>query len=44
MIEYINGEMKQINMKNRTYFYNDIMDLDEFDGNKIKVYNFFLMR
>ena len=33
------GEIKQINIKNRTYyFYNDIIDLDEFDGSKIKVY------
>ena len=32
------GEIKQINIKNRTcYFYNDIIDLDEFDGRKIKV-------
>ena len=32
------GELKQINIKNRTYyFYNDIIDLDEFDGSKIKV-------
>ena len=32
------GEIKQINIKNRTYyFYNDIMDVDEFDGSKIKV-------
>ena len=32
------GEIKQINIKNRTYyFYNDIIDLDEFDGSKIKV-------
>ena len=32
------GEIKQINNKNRTYyFYNDIIDLDEFDGSKIKV-------
>ena len=31
------GEIKQINIKNRTYyFYNDIMDLDEFDGSKNK--------
>ena len=29
---------KQINIKNRTYyFHNDIIDLDEFDGSKIKV-------
>ena len=37
------GEIKQINIKNRTYFfYNDIIDLDEFDGSKIKVdKNFF---
>ena len=32
------GELKQINIKNRTYyFYNDIIDLDEFDESKIKV-------
>ena len=31
-------ELKQINIKNRTYyFYNDIIDLDEFDVSKIKV-------
>ena len=31
-------EIKEINIKNRTYyFYNDIIDLDEFDGSKIKV-------
>ena len=29
---------KEINIKNRTYyFYNDIINLDEFDGSKIKV-------
>ena len=32
------GEIKQINIKNRTYyFYDDIIDLDEFNGSKIKV-------
>ena len=32
------GELKQINFQNRTYyFYNNIIDLDEFDGSKIKV-------
>ena len=32
------GELKQINIKNRTYyFYNDVIDLDKFDGSKIKV-------
>ena len=31
-------EIKQINIKNQTYyFYNNIIDLDEFDGSKIKV-------
>ena len=31
-------EIKQINIKNGIYyFYNDIIDLDEFDGSKIKV-------
>ena len=30
--------IKQINIKNRTYyFYNDIINLDEFDESKIKV-------
>ena len=32
------GEIKQINIKKRTYyFHNDIINLDEFDGSKIKV-------
>ena len=32
------GELKQINIKNWSYyFYNDIIDLDKFDGSKIKV-------
>ena len=32
------GEIKQMNIKNRTYyFYNDIIDLEKFDGSKIKV-------
>ena len=32
------GTRKEINIKNRTYyFYNDIINLDEFDVNKIKV-------
>ena len=32
------GEIKQINIKNHTcYFYNDIINLDEFDESKIKV-------
>ena len=32
------GTTKEINIKNRTYyFYNDIIDLDEFDVIKIKV-------
>ena len=32
------AEIKQINVKNETYyFYNDIINLDEFDGSKIKV-------
>ena len=31
-------EIKQTNIKNRTYyFYNDLINLDEFDGSKIKV-------
>ena len=29
--------IKQINIKNRPYFYNDIINLDEFDESKIKV-------
>ena len=32
------GELKQINIKNWShYFYNDIIDFDEFDESKIKV-------
>ena len=32
------GEIKQMNIENRTYyFYKDVIDLDEFDGSKIKV-------
>ena len=32
------GEIKQINIKDRTYyFYNNVINLDEFDENKIKV-------
>ena len=32
------GEIKQINIKNRTYyFYNDEINLNEFDESKIKV-------
>ena len=32
------GETKQINIKNRIYyFYNDVIDLDEYDESKIKV-------
>ena len=32
------GEIKQINIKHITYyFYNDIINLDEFDESKIKV-------
>ena len=32
------GEIKQINIKNQIYyFYNNIINLDEFDGSKIKV-------
>ena len=30
-------EIKQINIKNRTYYFcNDIINLDQFDGGKIK--------
>ena len=32
------GELKQINIKNRNYYFcNDIINLVEFDGSKIKV-------
>ena len=32
------GDIKQRNIENQTYyFYNDIINLDEFDGSKIKV-------
>ena len=31
------GGLKQTNIKNRTYYFcNDIINLDEFDGSKIK--------
>ena len=33
------GEIKQINIKNRTYyFYNDIIDLKNFDARFLKIY------
>ena len=32
------GTTKELNMKNQTYYYyNDVIDLDEFDESKIKV-------
>ena len=32
------GEIKQINIKNRTYyFYNDIIDLKDFDAKLLKI-------
>ena len=32
------GEIKQINIKNRTYyFYNDIIDLENFESNLLKI-------
>ena len=31
------GETKQINIKNRTYFYNDQIDLKDFDARLLKV-------
>ena len=32
------GEIKQLSVKNKTYyFYNDIINLDEFDGSKISI-------
>ena len=34
------GEVKQINIKNRTYyFYNDIIDLENFNSNLLKIDN-----
>ena len=37
-IMYKMGEVKQINIKNRTYFfYNDIIDLKRFDGRLLKI-------
>ena len=37
-IEYIKGETKQINIKNRTYyFYNDQIDLKDFDARLLKI-------
>ena len=33
------GEIKRIDIKNRTYyFYNDIIDLKDFDGRLLKIY------
>ena len=38
------GEIKQIYIKNQTYYFcNDIINLDEFDGSKIKAYGNILM-
>ena len=31
------GTIKQINIKNRTYYYYNVIDLDEFDKSKIKI-------
>ena len=31
------GSTKQVNIKNRTYFYNDIIDIKTFDSNMLKV-------
>ena len=37
-------EIKQINIKNRTYnFYNDIINLDELDGSKIRVIDIYYL-
>ena len=36
--KHINGEIKQINIKNRTYyFYNDQIDLKDFDAKLLKI-------
>ena len=32
------GEVKQINIKNRSYFYNDTIDLENFDSRLLKIY------
>ena len=32
-----NGHKKQINIKNRTYFYNDIIDIENFDAKLLKI-------
>ena len=37
-LSYKMGVIKQINIKNRTYyFYNDIMDLEDFKSNLLKI-------
>ena len=37
-IEYVNGRRKQINIKNRTYyFYNDEIHLKDFDARLLKI-------
>ena len=33
------GSIKEVNIKNRTYyFYNDIIDIKNFDSNNLKLY------
>ena len=34
---YKMGVVKQINIKNRTYYYNDIIDLKNFDARLLKI-------
>ena len=36
-IKLIKWEVNQINIKNRTYFYNDITDLKKFDASLLKI-------
>ena len=31
------GEVKQINIKNQTYFYNDMINLKHFESNLLKI-------
>ena len=31
------GEVKQINIKNRTYFYNDLINIKHFEPNLLKI-------
>ena len=33
------GEVKELNIKNRTYYFNDIIDIKDFQSNLLKIDN-----